>query len=150
MAASIIRHWFSIWLPICIWFQVFRCVFKDIWKMKKNTNSKSHDRYNHSKGIQEQFMLIHCTSCSCQVKNMIFVWQAFYLSDFNFPLPALDFLLQFIQIGFFCDIFHDFWYAKICQLLPQLPVNFLSLCPLLQNEKSPWENCKTLYYYDIN
>lgn len=92
-------------------------------------------------------MLIHCTSCSCQVKNIIFVWQAFYLCDFNFPLPALDFLLQFIQIGFFCDIFHDFWYAKICQLLPQLPVNFLSLCPLLQNVKSPWENCKTLYHY---
>lgn len=95
-------------------------------------------------------MLIHCTSCSCQVKNINFVWQAFYLSNFNFPLPALDFLLQFIQIGFFCDIFHNFWYAKICQLLPQLPVNFLSLCPLLQNVKSPMRKLQNIVSLYIN
>lgn len=95
MAASIIRHWFSIWLPICIWFQVFRCVFKDIWKMKKYA-FKITCCYNHSNGIQWQCMLIH----------HVRVWSKIsFLFDKHFTSAISTFLSQLLT--FFCNSYRS-------------------------------------------
>lgn len=147
MAASIIRHWFSIWLPICIWFQVFRCVFKDIWKMKK-IQIQTHTTVIT---IQKESS---SSSCWYIVHHVHVRSKISFLFDKHFTSAISTFLSQLLT--FFCNSYRSAFSVtysitsgtrKSANCCLNFLLIFSAFALSCKMKRAPWENCKTLYHY---